>query len=309
MHIRRLKRKMDSQSTEAKNAVNQSAPERIPGVYPEGVRPDVLNYDDLCGVLPLLRGHHKLVDWLIHWLYLDKVNEVHARWAYDPGIPFARHLVEDEFKFDLEVENEDILQRFPTGAFITVSNHPYGGMDGILLIHIVGKYRPDYQVMVNMFLNHISAMQSAFIAVDPQKTEDPAKRAVTLHGMRRALKDVSEGHPIGFFPAGAVSKFDKHLHVTDLPWQPSIIRLIKQMKVPVIPIYFHGHNSTFFSTLGLIDWRLRSMRLPRELFNMTGKKVKVTIGEPIMPDVLKKYKDLGELGKFLREQTYSLNKK
>ena len=149
-------------------------------------------------------------------------------------------------------------------------------------------------------------MQSAFIAVDPQKTEDPEKRAVTLQGMRRALKDVSEGHPIGFFPAGAVSKFDSHLKVTDLPWQPTIIRLIQQMKVPVIPVYFHGHNSTFFSILGLIDWRLRSMRLPRELFNMTGKKVKVTIGEPIMPDKIREYKDLESLGKFLREKTYAL---
>ena len=56
------------------------------------------------------------------------------------------------------------------------------------------------------------------------------------------------------------------------------------MKVPVIPVYFHNHNSTFFNILGLIDWRLRTLRLPRELFNKTGREMHVSFGDPIMPD-------------------------
>ena len=74
--------------------------------------------------------------------------------------------MEDEFRFKLRIDNEEVLSRFPEGAFITVSNHPFGGMDGILLLHIVGKYRKDYQVMVNMILNNISAMRPSFIAVE-----------------------------------------------------------------------------------------------------------------------------------------------
>ena len=120
------------------------------------------------------------------------------------------------------------------------------------------------------------------------------------------MAHVKEGHPLGFFPAGAVSKIDLSLHIRDRKWQPTIIRLIKQLKVPVIPIYFHGHNSAFFNILGLIDWRLRSTRLPRELFNMRGKEVHISIGEPVMPDVIEQYKDLDQLGDFLRKQTYSL---
>lgn len=276
--------------------------------YPEGIRGDVLNADDICKTVPALANHRKTVERVMHWIGLDEVNAIHSRWAYDTGAAFARHLVDDEFKFTLRVDNEEVLDRFPEGTFITVSNHPFGGMDGIILIDLVGRHRPDYKVMVNMFLWNISAMRSVFIPVDAIKTDDPEKRKVTMQGIRDAMKQVKEGHPLGFFPAGAVSKIDGSLHIRDREWQSSVIRLIQQLKVPVIPIYFHGHNSAFFNILGLIDWRLRSLRLPRELFNMRGKEVHISIGEPIMPEAQAQYHSLEELGSFLREQTYSLSR-
>lgn len=276
--------------------------------YPEGVRPDVLNADDIIKMVPALGKHRKFLNRIMHFLMLDEVNRVHGRWAYDTGVPFSRHLVEDEFKFQLHVDNEEILDRFPEGPFITVSNHPFGGMDGIILIHLVGKHRPDYRVMVNMFLFHLSAMRPSFIPVDPIKTDDPEKKKITMQGIREAMAHVKAGHPLGFFPAGAVSKINRHLRIRDRQWQPSIIRLIKQLKVPVIPIYFHGHNSAFFNFLGLIDWRLRSARLPTELFKMRNKKVHISIGEPVMPDKIAEFDNLDNLGKFLREKTYELSK-
>ena len=276
--------------------------------YPEGIRGDVLNADDICKTVPALANHRKTVERVMHWIGLDEVNAIHSRWAYDTGAAFARHLVDDEFKFTLRVDNEEVLDRFPEGPFITVSNHPFGGMDGIILIDLVGRHRPDYKVMVNMFLWNISAMRSVFIPVDAIKTDDPEKRKVTMQGIRDAMKQVKEEHPLGFFPAGAVSKIDGSLHIRDREWQSSVIRLIQQLKVPVIPIYFHGHNSAFFNILGLIDWRLRSLRLPRELFNMRGKEVHISIGEPIMPEAQAQYHSLEELGSFLREQTYSLSR-
>lgn len=274
---------------------------------PPGVRPDVLNADDIIRMVPALAKHRKFVNKALRWVGLEEVNAIHSRYCDTTGAEFAHHLIDDEFKNRLRVDNEEILSRFPEGPFITVSNHPYGGLDGIILIDLVGKYRPDYQVMVNLILDNISAMRPSFIAVDPIKTDDPEKKAITMQGIRRAMAHVKEGHPLGFFPAGAVSKIDKTLHIRDREWQQNIIRLIKQLKVPVIPIYFHGHNSAFFNILGLIDWRLRSARLPKEIFNKRGKEIHISIGEPIMPDVITSYKDLDALGKFLREKTYSLS--
>lgn len=270
------------------------------------VRPEVMTYDDIRQMVPKLDGHEKLVNKVMHWLSIDRVNRVHSTYCDTPGVEFARRLAREEYKWKLRVDNQEILEQFKEGPFITVSNHPFGSYDGILLIDIVGSVRPDYKVMVNLILNHIQAMRPNFIAVDPLKSDDSEKKKITMQGIREALTHVKEGHPIGFFPAGAVSKVDKHLRISDREWQPTIIRLIKQMKVPVIPIFFHGRNSTFFNILGIIDWRLRTLRLPTEIMHTYGKEVHVSIGEPISPEEQSKYKSLEELGQFLRERTYAL---
>lgn len=271
-----------------------------------GVRPELLNYDDIRKMIPILDGHPKLVEKIMHWLILDKCNKVHSTYCYETGVPFSNLLIDEAYKIRKRVDNENVIDQFEGQPFITVSNHPLGALDGILLIDIIGRHRPDFQVMVNMFLNYITAMRPSFIAVDPSGSDDPEKRRVTMDGIRRAMRHVRDGHPLGFFPAGAVSKIDRSLHIRDRKWQPSIIRLISQLNVPVIPVYFHGHNSTFFNILGLIDWRLRTLRLPRELFNKTGKEIHVSFGDPISPEEQRKFTDLEAFGKFLREKTYSL---
>lgn len=273
------------------------------------VRPDVINFDDVAATVPALAAHRRLVERVMHALQIDEVNRVHGKYCYETGIPFAHLLIDEEFRIRTRVDNEEVLARFPEGAFITVSNHPFGGLDGILLLHLVGKYRPDYRVMVNFFLNNIRAMRPSFIAVDPVKQNDsPEKKKITMDGIRESIKQVKEGHPLGFFPAGAVSKINGKLRIADREWQPTVVRLVKQLKVPVVPIYFHGHNSTWFNILGLIDWRLRSMRLPAELFRMRGREVHISVGEPIMPEAIAATPDLETLGRMLRGATYSLAK-
>lgn len=272
------------------------------------IRPDVLNFDDIKEMVPALANHKKLVEKAMHLIGLDEVNRIHRTYCDTPGIPFSTRLVKEEFNFTLRVDNEKVLTEFKTGPFITVSNHPFGAMDGIILLHLVGQYRDDYQVMVNMLLDKITAMRSSFIAVNPIPGDDPEKKIVTMQGIRKAMAHVKAGHPLGFFPAGAVSKLDRSLRVRDRQWQPSVIRLIQQLKVPVIPIFFHGHNSAFFNILGLIDWRLRSLRLPKELFSMRGDTIHISVGDPISPEEQKQYKTVDELGDFLREKTYSLDK-
>lgn len=271
-------------------------------------RPDVINFDDVVAAVPKLANHRKLVEKVLHWLYIDRVNQVHGKYCDHPGVSFSTCLATKEYKWNLVVDNLDVISQFKEGAFITVSNHPFGSYDGIILLHLVGSIRPDYKVMVNLILNKLQAMQPSFIAVDPMKSDDPEKRKVTMHGMREAIKHVKEGHPLGFFPAGAISKYDRRFRLRDRQWQPVIIRLIKQLQVPVIPIFFHGRNSIFFNILGMIDWRLRTLRLPRELFASYNKTIRVSIGQPIPVEKQNEFQSLEELGNFLREETYKLQK-
>lgn len=270
-------------------------------------RPDVITIEDLIKAVPWFANHRKLGERLLKFLYIDKVNYVHGKYCETIGVDFSTRLATEEYKWQLQVDNYKVLDRFRDGTpFITVSNHPFGSYDGIILLHLVGSVRPDFRVMVNLILNQLQAMRPGFIAVDPMKSDDPEKRKVTMHGMREAIQHVKEGHPLGFFPAGAISKYDKHFKLRDREWQPVIIRLIKQLKVPVIPIFFHGSNSTFFNILGIIDWRLRTLRLPRELFASYNKHIRVSFGKPISVEEQNKFDSLEELGKFLREETYKL---
>lgn len=270
------------------------------------VRPDVVNFDDVAAAVPALAKHPKLVNWMLKLLAIDKVNSVHGKFSNRLGVDFARALTEEEYKWNIYTDNYEVLQKFPEGPFITVSNHPIGSYDGIILLYLVGSVRPDYKVMVNLILNKLGAMSPGFIAVDPQKSDDPEKRKITMHGMREAIKHVKDGHPLGFFPAGAISNVDWKLNISDRPWQEVIIRLIRQLQVPVIPIYFHCKNSTFCNILGKIDWRLRTMRLPGELFSSYHKDIRVSFGQPISVETQNKFATLPELGAYLREKTYEL---
>lgn len=272
------------------------------------IKPDVLNYDDIRKMVPKLDGHEKLVNWMLHFLSVDEVNAVHRRSCDTPGPEFVKRMLIDDFKIKLRIDNEEILSRFKEGPFITVSNHPLGALDGIALIYMVTRYRPEYKVMVNMILNKISAMRPNFIAVDAWASNDPEKRAVSVNGIRQAIKQLRDGNPVGFFPAGAMSKSTLRNGLQDRPWQPSILQIIARAKVPVIPIYFHDGNSWWCDFLGHACWPARSLRLPAEVFRKRGKTLHISIGEPITVEQQAQFKDPEQLGAFLRQKTYELKK-
>ena len=272
------------------------------------IRPDVLNYDDIRALAPVFDGHPKLVNWLLHALSVDKVNAVHAKCCDTPGPEFVRRLLLEEFRIKLRIDGQEVLDNLPEGAFITVSNHPFGALDGIALIYLISQHRPEYKVMVNMILNKISAMRPNFIAVDAWASNDPDKRAVSVNGIRQAIKQLRDGKPMGFFPAGAMSKSTLFHGIQDRPWQLSVLQIIARAKVPVIPIYFHDRNSWWCDFLGHACWPARSLRLPAEVFRKRGKTLHISIGEPISPEVQVQYADAEQLGAFLRQKTYELKK-
>ena len=245
------------------------------------LKPMVLDYDDVCQVAPFFKGKEKLVNRLFHWLSVDKTNDFHRRNLHLSSPDFSHNIFED-VGATLTIRNEQALKNLPEGAFITVSNHPFGAIDGMALIDIMGHCRPDYKVMVNMILNKIGALRPSFIAVDALASNDPAKRAV--------------------------SKLTWGMRIEDREWQPSVLRIIQKLKVPVLPIYFHGHNSWVFTALGMIDWRLRTLRLPTEVFNKKGYNFRVSIGDIISPEEQAKYNTPEELGIFLKQQTYKMKK-
>jgi len=270
------------------------------------VKRTVLDVEDVVGMVPRLRGHEKLVARALHWLQVDRVNDVHSRGFDRPGPPFVKFLL-DDFNIKLRIDNEQVLDHLPQGAFITVSNHPFGALDGISLIHIVASRRPEYKVMVNMILNRLTAMRPNFIAVDQSASDDPAKKAVSVQGIRQAIRQVRSGHPIGFFPAGAMSKVNWRGQLIDRPWQPNIISLIEKLDVPVIPIFFHGTNSWLFNFLGVVCWQLRTLRLPSEVWRKCNSTIHISVGDPITVGEQKLHRgSTEEFAEWLKSKTYAL---
>lgn len=269
------------------------------------VKGEVVNYNDLCNMSPIFKGREWLANWAMRALSVDKVNDLHSRNCDVNGVAFVERLLTD-LDITLNVRGEAHLDKLPNGRFVTVSNHPFGALDGIILIKLLGARFPEFKVMVNMVLNYIRAMRGNFIAVDPFSSDISEKRMVTMRGIRGVMNNLRDGNPVGFFPAGAVSKLQPNLRVEDRAWQPSIIRLIQQLDVPVVPIHFYGGNSIWFNLLGVMHWRLRSLLLPSEVFRKRGNEIKVVIGEPITVKEIKCYTSIKELGDFLRMRTYSI---
>ncbi|MBE6317430.1 MAG: hypothetical protein E7081_00420 [Bacteroidales bacterium] len=270
------------------------------------IKRTVLDYNDIVQMVPWFNGKEKFVNRLLKFLSVDKVNWLHDHNCDTPGPEFVAGLLKD-LDIKLRIDNEEILDNLPEGAFITVSNHPFGALDGITLIHLIASRRPQFKVMVNMVLNYISAMRPNFIAVDALASDDPKKKAVSMQGIKQAIMQVRRGEPIGFFPAGAVSKINLKGELNDREWQPTIVRLIQQMKMPVIPIFFHGSNSWWFNFLGVVCWQLRTLRLPAEVFRKKGSTLHISIGNPIsVEEQLKHSGSIEELGQFLKEKTYAL---
>lgn len=273
------------------------------------IRPDIINYDDLRQLIPALDGHPKIAAWLMKLLWLDRCNRVHAAVCDTPGWDVSRRLLFEQYKIKLEVEGSEVLENLPPGAFITVSNHPFGAIDGIILIYLIGQYRPEFKVMVNMILNYITSMRPNFIAVDPSASDDPKKRAVSLSGIRAVLRQLKENKPIGFFPAGAMSKTTLRHGLQDRPWQETVLQIIFKAKVPVIPIFFHGRNSRLCNIMGHVCWPLRSLMIPSEMLKKSGKTVRVTVGQPVSVEEQARFSTPEALGQFLREKTYELRGK
>ena len=269
------------------------------------IKRTVLDYDDIRKMVPFFDGKKRLVNFLLKFLSVDKVNWIHDHNCDTPGVPFTAGLLND-LNIKLRIDNEERLDNLPEGSFITVSNHPLGALDGIALIKIVGERRPKFKVMVNMVLNYISAMRPNFIAVDALASSAPKKKAVSMQGIKAAMMQVRSGEPMGFFPAGAVSKLNRSLHIEDREWQPTIIRLIKQMKVPVVPIYFHTRNSWWFTFLGMVSWQLRTLRLPAEVFRKKNATMHISIGETISVEEIEKFDDLKLLGEYLKQKTFDM---
>ncbi|RUT80139.1 lysophospholipid acyltransferase family protein [Ancylomarina longa] len=249
-------------------------------------------------------GGESFAKLLMYILKLNKLNDLYSANCCKDGIDFIDALI-DELGLKFEFDEEE-LKRIPKdGAFISISNHPFGGIDGIILIKLMSLVRSDFKAMANFLLKKIKPLENSFLGVNP--FEDRKNAASSTGGLKEAFRHLSDDKPLGIFPAGEVSSYQTQTHnITDKQWMPSILKFIKKAEVPVIPIYFQGSNSLIFHLLGMIHPSLRTVKLPSELLNKKNKVVRIRIGNPISVKDQKEFTDINQYGRFLRAKTYML---
>ncbi len=203
-----------------------------------------------------------------------------------------------------EIPEKD-LKRIPkTGAFVTISNHPLGAIDGMILLKLLIERRSDYKVIANFLLQRLDPLNPHILPVNPFENRKEIKSS--MGGLRAALAHLQEGKPLGIFPAGEVSTTKDDKVIVDRPWLPEAVKLIQRAKVPVVPIYFHAKNSPAFYKLARLNGNLRTAKLPSEMLSQYKRDIKVRIGNPVSVETQLEYADPVDFGHFLRQKTYML---
>lgn len=222
-------------------------------------------------------------------------------------IDFLQNVL-DLLGVSVDVAEKDLENIPEKGAAVVVANHPYGGIEGVILLHVLRQVRPDVKVLANHLLGQIPEMREYIIEVDPFEGKGSAQK--NIQGLKRALRWIRQGGLLVIFPAGEVSSIQLHKAVvTDPKWSSTAGRIIRIAKAPVIPAHFPGHNGPLFHMLGLIHPILRTMLLPREFLNKQKKSIELRFGKPVSARKISSARDDDSLTSLLRLRTYLLEKR
>ena len=242
--------------------------------------------------------------WLLmKALKISTLNKIYDRNKHLSEIEFLNAIL-DEFQIKFEIPEEDFKRLPKDGAYITISNHPLGGIDGILLLKLMLEKEPNFKIIANFLLHRIEPMKKYIMPVNPFENHKDAKSSVI--GIKETLRHLSDGKPLGMFPAGEVSTYKDGKLVVDKAWEEGAIKVIRKAQVPVVPIYFHAKNSRFFYFLSKINPTLRTAKLPSELLTQKDRVIKVRIGKPISVTEQNEHKTIEDYSEFLRRKTYML---
>lgn len=212
-------------------------------------------------------------------LGISKMNTLYCRHNMQ-GLSkeaFADKLLEI---LDVSISGEQtFLAKIPkTGPLVIASNHPFGGIEGVILARVISKIRPDLKVLANQGLKLFDELTPYFIFTNPLSEKDPRNGP----SLRHCLQHVKAGNALLMFPAGRVSYYqaDKK-RISEHGWNRIVKRLCAVDDAQYLPVFINGQNSQWFYRLGRIYYRLRMLMLARELLSKKGTTVYLDCGFPV----------------------------
>ncbi len=198
------------------------------------------------------------------------------------------------------------LNNIPSeGPVVVVANHPFGGIEGVILTLLLRDVRRDVRIMANSMLKRVPELSDTFIGVNPYSHSRATRE--NLRPLREAVRWLKDDGLLVVFPAGDVSRFHMgDFGIRDDKWDASIARMVRMTEAQVVPVHIAGHNSALFHTLGQLHPVLRTLMLPRELTNKRNRSIELRIGEALTPKRLAGKGSDDDVAKYLRLHTYML---
>ena len=243
-----------------------------------------------------------LVRYLERLVHQDEINEALVEMRDLRGLEFIEEALVHRFGVEIDVVNPGNIP--VTGRYFVVSNHPLGGLDGMALMHVIGKKRRDIKFVANDILLELNNLRDLFIPVN-KHGRNPAS-------LVRALEACfASDELVLIFPAGLVSR-RKGREIRDLEWKKTFVTKALQHKRDVVPVFIEGQNSAFFYRLAM--WRkrlgiginLEMLHLPDEMFRQKNKKIRIIFGKAVPYTTFTKELTHQQWAQKMKEHVYAI---
>lgn len=234
------------------------------------------------------------------------INNFKREYTKSAPITSADHFMERvlsvyNISYKINAPSKSIIPK--TGPLIVVCNHPFGGVEPVIVAQYLKTIRPDVKIMANFVLSQIKALEDICIMVDP--FNKASSHARNLKPLREAKEWLDSNGVLIIFPAGTVSYYHTNKQeITDPAWNKSAAKLALSSNADVISFFIHGRNSYFFQFMGLVHPILRTALLGREIINKKNQCIQVQ-HSPILPnDFLNQFDNAKCLTDYLRFRCY-----
>lgn len=245
-----------------------------------------------------------IIETLLRMIKFKNLHEVVSGSKNEPPFVLISNIL-DKLEIKYEIPPDDLKNIPASGSFLTVSNHPFHGIDSMLLIRIIREKRSDYKVMGSYLLREIECLRDVILPINPvnSKTKDKS----SFSGIKEGINHLKNDNSLGIFPAGeGAAHLEMSKRIIDNEWHLPAIKFIKNARVPVIPVYFHGTKSRLSYILSRLSPILKFSDLPSELLHKKNRVVKIRIGKPVTVKEQDEFKDISQYGRYLRARTYLL---
>lgn len=207
-----------------------------------------------------------------------------------------------EFDISYRVTGRENLPEH--GRYIFVSNHPLGGLDGLVFIHELSRTYPNLKFPVNDILMNIRNLSGIFLPINKHGAQE-REAALAIEAA------YASDNQILYYPAGLCSRKKKGV-IRDLVWHKSFIAKAIRYQRDIIPAYFSGRNSDFFYNLSNIrnflgiKANIEMLYLVDELFKQKGKVIDLVFGKAIPWQTFDKTRTPSEWAEWVKERSYQL---